>query len=203
MYGSRSSTTEARASSEAKSFLSITAILSGRDPPHSLSAYRRRARKAVSALTFQRRALGTMGYKPRVWKLWETETGRNKLSDTRSFPTQIIAPRGRPARRRRPRPRPRDRAAHLQRRAPAFGDRGPERRRPRLEPRGLPHPDPRAQQDRSGRRGAFIPVPRLERGPCAVAAVEAWLAILGEKKGPVGVGGAIRRASDDTCGGNC
>jgi integrase len=35
-----------------------------------------------------------------------------------------------------------------------------------------------------GGMGQFVAVPRLERGPCAVAAIEAWLAIH-QKKGPL------------------
>lgn len=34
-----------------------------------------------------------------------------------------------------------------------------------------------------GGAGQFVAVPRLEHGPCAVAAVEAWLAIREQKKG--------------------
>jgi integrase len=36
-----------------------------------------------------------------------------------------------------------------------------------------------------GGAGQFVAVPRLEHGPCAVAAVEAWLAIRAQKKGPL------------------
>jgi integrase len=36
-----------------------------------------------------------------------------------------------------------------------------------------------------GGAGQFVAVPRLEHGPCAVAAVEAWLAIRQQKKGPL------------------
>jgi len=36
-----------------------------------------------------------------------------------------------------------------------------------------------------GGAGQFVAVPRLEHGPCAVAAVEAWLAIREQKKGPL------------------
>jgi hypothetical protein len=31
----------------------------------------------------------------------------------------------------------------------------------------------------------FVAVPRLEHGPCAVAAIDAWLAIREQKKGPL------------------
>jgi hypothetical protein len=33
--------------------------------------------------------------------------------------------------------------------------------------------------------GQFGPVPRIENGPCAVAALDAWLAVLEQKKGPL------------------
>jgi hypothetical protein len=36
-----------------------------------------------------------------------------------------------------------------------------------------------------GGAGQFVPVPRIENRPCAVAAVEARLAILEKKKGPL------------------
>jgi integrase len=36
-----------------------------------------------------------------------------------------------------------------------------------------------------GGAGQFMAVPRLEHGPCAVTAVEAWLAIREQKKGPL------------------
>jgi integrase len=36
-----------------------------------------------------------------------------------------------------------------------------------------------------GGAGQFVAVPRLEHGPCAVAAVEAWIAIREQKKGPL------------------
>lgn len=42
----------------------------------------------------------------------------------------------------------------------------------------------RGKTDQGG-EGEFVAIPRLETGPCAVAAVEAWLEILGEKKGPL------------------
>jgi integrase len=42
----------------------------------------------------------------------------------------------------------------------------------------------KSKTDQSG-AGQFVAVPRLERAPCAVAAVEAWLAIREQKKGPL------------------
>jgi hypothetical protein len=36
-----------------------------------------------------------------------------------------------------------------------------------------------------GAAGRFVPVPRLDNGPCAVAALDAWLAIPEQKKGPL------------------
>jgi aspartyl aminopeptidase len=36
-----------------------------------------------------------------------------------------------------------------------------------------------------GGAGQFVAVPRLEHGPCAVTAVEAWLDVLEKKKGPL------------------
>src|SRR5450755_2649079 len=36
-----------------------------------------------------------------------------------------------------------------------------------------------------GGAGQFVAVPRLEHGPCAIAALEAWLAIREQKKGPL------------------
>jgi len=42
----------------------------------------------------------------------------------------------------------------------------------------------KSKTDQAG-AGQFVPVPRIENGPCAVAAVEAWLAILEQKKGPL------------------
>jgi Phage integrase family len=47
----------------------------------------------------------------------------------------------------------------------------------------LPHRHDPQEQDRSGWAGQFVAVPRLEHGPCAVTAVEAWLAIREQKKG--------------------
>jgi hypothetical protein len=34
-------------------------------------------------------------------------------------------------------------------------------------------------------RGSSLAVPRLEHGPCAVTALEAWLTIREQKKGPL------------------
>jgi site-specific recombinase XerC len=42
----------------------------------------------------------------------------------------------------------------------------------------------KSKTDQSG-AGQFVAIPRLEHGPCAVAAVEAWLAIREQKKGAV------------------
>jgi site-specific recombinase XerC len=43
---------------------------------------------------------------------------------------------------------------------------------------------PKSKTDQGG-AGQFVAVPRLEHGPCAVAALEAWLAIREQKKGPL------------------
>jgi integrase len=36
-----------------------------------------------------------------------------------------------------------------------------------------------------GGAGQFVAVPRIDNGPCAVAALEAWLSIIEQKKGPL------------------
>jgi hypothetical protein len=41
-----------------------------------------------------------------------------------------------------------------------------------------------AKTDQSG-AGQFVAIPRLETGPCAVAAIEAWLGVREQKKGPL------------------
>jgi integrase len=42
----------------------------------------------------------------------------------------------------------------------------------------------KSKTDQSG-AGQFVAVPRLEHGPCAVAALEAWLILIEKKKGPL------------------
>jgi integrase len=43
----------------------------------------------------------------------------------------------------------------------------------------------RTSKTDQGGAGQFVPVPRIDNGPCAVAALEAWLATLQQKKGPL------------------
>jgi integrase len=43
----------------------------------------------------------------------------------------------------------------------------------------------RTSKTDQGGAGQFVAVPRIDNGPCAVAALDAWLAILEQKKGPL------------------